>query len=1164
MDEDPFEETFTSEVGFFGGSFTVVTGGAIDWGAACQLVLLAALQLSSDDYHDLRNQIFAEARVLLDLSDTMCNRASLGRWVASSGKPSDTLRIPSRAQFDLLRAAVSFDPEELSHKFGGIATAFESLHLPGPLGLFDHDGVAPIDERMYLYPLVRLASGETVIHSPGSIVRSLVHRSILHATDAGAAQVFHEALLAVMKATSATFLNRVGWQQQPAPSGLETSPAFSESFWRFDVDKIAHVIHVTDPLVNYEPGKPFDNIDFAAIEAEINARMKVVSEQKESGTTGGILHVVVSANLGRTASAGVRNSDLGENSEVIGLTIDDLDKITGLEDADSLDLWKFSRASSDFGVQTYIQCWSKLDEFSIYRDHGNGFYLSDGPPLQLLQLKVGTAAELRANERMRRDNHYSISPDGKQVLKLTRWDVSDMEPIYRPEIPDLSMWRLVEIAVPCWIVPASTESNGSGLNEDLCDAIAFWMWICSEQINETLREFVTSGLARLVIETRIEDQVIVEGDDALTELALDWLECVSDGATSTVKVTLRSNALAQFRGADNEAEKVLIVAVIQAISALVGVDPPSIDLSEVSKASNDRMKMLPVFGVEDDWTFALGPTGKPRLLSNSDVERVLNEIGEICRIHLGLTVGVVNPEERTKVLNDVVAELLARLKLLLADLRPEHLLEHFAGEQESLIFLEAREQLRAPTWAACFGDDSRAVQRSLENQRKISSTGPASRFLIELVTAIPPGGKSRLSVAVYDLLVAYAKEIVELGFLSDAIWNGLFSGEVTVLESGRLGVERGDAFHTVLNNFFKEHSSRLLQSARSAFAGHWSKNSESPEDDVIDDLNRAFEKEFGFTAREHALLSGELIEMCSSSGLRATCGVRAEVESALCVALDLDAEKVSRYMSTQSLSALESFPPEKDFYDVFPWRFSRDRSAARRPLLERPVNGDVYEIVWSPRSIIRSSRHLFDQIFSARLKAQSEEMKWFISEVRGRANDDFNRQVAQRYRDAGFKDVRENVEKIGAIRLRRANGEDIGDVDVLIVDPKQFVILAVEVKDFDFARTPIELRREIDKLLGDEGSAISHHIERLNFLRANSGLVVNELGYKSDQKWQIVGEVVTSVDLLGAKLPHANAHKGIAILSFRALIERAPSALIKRFQANPSTRTKKRKKRPRN
>jgi hypothetical protein len=190
-------------------------------------------------------------------------------------------------------------------------------------------------------------------------------------------------------------------------------------------------------------------------------------------------------------------------------------------------------------------------------------------------------------------------------------------------------------------------------------------------------------------------------------------------------------------------------------------------------------------------------------------------------------------------------------------------------------------------------------------------------------------------------------------------------------------------------------------------------------------------------------------------------------------------------------------------------------------------------------------------------------MKRYISHVRSEANNEFNQNVAQFYRTAGYLDVRENIRRFGPIRLVRANGQDIGDIDVFVVDRDKMVLLAIEVKDFEFARTPFELSNEIAKLVGEEGSAISHHQERLTFLRTNLEAIIRELGLPgSARDWQVHGLVVTSTDLMAAHFSglHHEARR-MKIVSYDELSTADRRTLTSRTRINPATRADRRRRR---
>jgi hypothetical protein len=119
------------------------------------------------------------------------------------------------------------------------------------------------------------------------------------------------------------------------------------------------------------------------------------------------------------------------------------------------------------------------------------------------------------------------------------------------------------------------------------------------------------------------------------------------------------------------------------------------------------------------------------------------------------------------------------------------------------------------------------------------------------------------------------------------------------------------------------------------------------------------------------------------------------------------------------------------------------------------------------------------------------------------------------------------------------------------------------VKDFEFARTPVELGNELEKLLGGGDSAVAHHQERLAFLRTNLARITVELRLEgSYQDWQVHGLVVTSADLMAAHFPLVGeSNKRLKIISYEALSAIDPRLLTTRTGVNRSTRTDRRRKR---
>jgi len=152
---------------------------------------------------------------------------------------------------------------------------------------------------------------------------------------------------------------------------------------------------------------------------------------------------------------------------------------------------------------------------------------------------------------------------------------------------------------------------------------------------------------------------------------------------------------------------------------------------------------------------------------------------------------------------------------------------------------------------------------------------------------------------------------------------------------------------------------------------------------------------------------------------------------------------------------------------------------------------------------------------SGRFKATSAEMRSFIGHIRSdepeRFNDEVAIAVAELRPDAI---VRSRVTQIGGRKLVRENGEVIGDVDVLLIDARAKRVVAIEVKDLNFARNAMELASECENLLVGEKCAVVHHTERTEWLRNNLEHVVTSFGQPWRGRWAVVPAIVTSQELM--------------------------------------------------
>lgn len=149
-------------------------------------------------------------------------------------------------------------------------------------------------------------------------------------------------------------------------------------------------------------------------------------------------------------------------------------------------------------------------------------------------------------------------------------------------------------------------------------------------------------------------------------------------------------------------------------------------------------------------------------------------------------------------------------------------------------------------------------------------------------------------------------------------------------------------------------------------------------------------------------------------------------------------------------------------------------------------------------------------------------------------NERFNDAVADVYLQDAETVVRTRVKKVANLRMARPSGDVIGDVDVLVVSPSHHLVLVMETKDFELARTPSELWNELDKMFVGDKSCDRLHAERVAWMRSKLGSVLRWLNVDEDTSggWKVEGLIVISQRLV-APLLRSGTNRVVTIEEIR-------------------------------
>ncbi|MDT0116624.1 hypothetical protein Q9R20_06430 [Microbacterium sp. PRF11] len=1095
--QDPYEGLLVVEVPYFGGPHLSMQGLATHCAKIAEFLLTAILAAPKATLPGtFIVKVRALARLLLTVSDRACRGAGLTRW-STPGEDGTRAMVPSATTLSERARWVQFDEEELFEGLHALAREYLTIGLvreqgtPVPIAGTDRS------EWSMVQPLVRSGSTLTV-QAPPDLLAALRHHIVRAAIEEYCLPQLVQAMLAYATHKAKELLN--GLVDEPLRT-VEEGRNWVRLQSQFDSDKLMDLFVVVDDLENYDPFSAYGTWDGDDV-------FKDLVERSADGDR--VLRIFLTSVIGRDLR--VRGRDSAEPTPTLFAGWDDLETILQTPDLGNLGLWYFACALLDLHQRSELRSFSIVDTFELYREHGMSFYLSDDALPDAADLAVGYGQELRYANAFRHDRRRFIKYDGDGWVE--GWSVHGRgtSPVYIALLRDGAAYvaDLGDITVWVRIPPVRSRHTNVGADTLMvaAEATAYWMWqlwlVDAELIRRASNDFG-------VVELLVHGARIGETFDT-------WVRVTKteDARFLTVSSPRPGDDDARTSSPENEVDRDLLAALYDSLggedaSAVGQIAPPGlkgmIHLTNASAITAWAPLNTPV------WTG-----------SEAVVAQVLDGLGRHLSEELGMPVGTIRPDRRILLLTQTVAPwLIDRLHDELLDLDGTGLAERLVERSEALIAYSSRESERLPARIACFGVASDEVQGLQRRLALASDTMMASRFLVELASAFPPAGGNALNQERYDRLLALSSEIINKGMLVDSLRSGVSDVQLSILGSGRLGTAReGDAYVQAVGMFSRFRAQTVLADAVDPRPG---------ERDGLPDLAMADElaqDAFGFTYTDVFDAVAALTELLEDRQTVST--TRAEAARELAEQTGWDQTKVSAVLDALTLAPFSGTFAQfwEDLPSVAPWRFNRDRSYLKRPLI---ANGPG--LVFGRRMLRHAPIYWFESFRTGRLQAKGK-IAGAMSRQRTTKGRAFEREVAALLARVGCAPVKERLRRVGNYDFRNIDGRDLGDIDVAAVRASTQEVLLVEAKDLEVARTPTELRNELNQLVGPGNSAITRLRERAQWVRTHAGAVLKEFGIDGSSGWSIRPIVVVKQPLLSE---HLELSSDIPIIAIERLEE---------------------------
>lgn len=400
-------------------------------------------------------------------------------------------------------------------------------------------------------------------------------------------------------------------------------------------------------------------------------------------------------------------------------------------------------------------------------------------------------------------------------------------------------------------------------------------------------------------------------------------------------------------------------------------------------------------------------------------------------------------------------------------------------------------------------EDKLAVLRTLgERESKLSAVSLTCRILLEIAACECPleGG---LTPGKLDLsrLMSRTSQIFHFGGDSDAVHWDAMSPRIRVTPLGDVHANR-DFVDAIVEPYGRRNADIRFEDAVDDYERHFEIPEPTPAGQSV------FEPEF-LVALEETLGAPYaafriFLEFLEDMGVKAGRAILLVKRSQL-LAVKTDIGELDTAQARAVIDALtfivtpgyRKLPPGYVGADRHPWRFRRQLSVLRRPLI--PVDDGEDPLIAAAPALVRqawiyliNNYHRGD-FADGHLGPKLANWKKKTSHQRGQA---FTQKVADRLSAAGWTTYPElKMTKL----LKRGLERDYGDIDVLAYHPKSGRALAIECKDVQYRKTYGEVAEQLADFRGGLNAKgkpdyLLRHLDRMELTLANLDAVRGFLG----------------------------------------------------------------------
>lgn len=1112
--EDPIEDVFISNVTTPYGNRKIFEGTWESSDFYLQRILDVTETLPKDQD---ATQLLREVHALLRVSDEVADRLNLDRYCQGSGEDKGKIRIPSAARIRTLKQAITFSHEELVRL--GILPADLTPFIFQPCRRDALKEQEFGDNDLIRYPLV-YDQKDWVVLLPSAISVAIRQHVLMWMCSKGYQDSFDKQLVMEYRDffREAPIFGAAVPNNIPLPSKKAENKSLLDVSREVDKGRYVHFLAVVDSISSYQSyGFLTPDHDPTEISNILESRIKSTQDhfRKISGFKKG-LTLIIGCGYGRpTVFYPPEKSD---DWMIEFVSAPDFQSLSWIPGASSLSLWKLiehetflnshnvSIANAN-GLLNLYGWWVSSDHFIIHPE----IHFPDDQTHTHIAIPTDCIANIRFNVRRGWDLHALPLPDG-QFARVQRTTGKS----YFPDDKDKPQYAAIDAArsgqwLVAWVGDKNiwwltAEHDKTGLSRDLIfqawDAVSNWM----ERAVPVLEHYTShsgSGILSIALDfnsAHQEQEKPVEDSILKSSISVS-----SDKEKNSIRISFRDPFFAGFRNPKNIAERTILHKLAEGYFSLISetTEEQFIEkiIDEIVPDDNARyLHFIEAIHFRDHVHFY--DRAKKLFIDDAEVARSKLGLGWLVQDRNNGDRFIAAPES-VVFLNSVVGAIWKRMQPCLHSLDRKDFIKRALWHLEGVEADKKRWQRTIRAVLALRSNKESTKYVAMKQIARCNASELALRLLVEMaISECPLTGGNEVGRLDLTPLMSDILMIFHLGGCSDAINKGVMAPEIKIAPCGDVLTHTG--FQDEVANPMGEHfeSVRLDHEA-----DQYERNYEEfrPVLTVIGsfdvDFLAAFEDEFGFSIDTLRLVRETFEDLAIEKESCVFVSSKSEILDH-CRKTELttveNAEKVLNAFYLWPRTTWDEVPRGFKRADLYPWRFGRQLSLVRRPLVQLD-NTSNPQFVISPGLFGISIALTISRYFEAEIDAtqcKSTSMKRWIDNETNRSGLSFEKEVFEKVRSMGYE-ARHGA-KVTAL-VNDCFDQDYGDVDVLAWKPYSNVIYAIECKNLRFAKTPNEIAEQLNRFGGQvlqngDRDNLLKHVDRCNVLEARINDVAKTIG----------------------------------------------------------------------